>query len=92
MRVDGDELSWNWIEQFLYWAKTNSNSGTAVHSDETVGPPPPSPSETGGGGDGVVGEERGARGKRVSPAFGAVVGVGMHGTEDDRKMRYCLYV
>lgn len=74
------------MEQFLYWAKTNSRSGSALYSDETVGPPPPLPSETGGGEGGVVGEGRGARGKQVNAAFGAV-GVGLYGTEDDRKMR-----
>lgn len=32
------------MEQFLYWAKTNSKSGSAIHGDEVVGPPPPLPS------------------------------------------------
>eukprot|EP00903_Cladosiphon_okamuranus_P018961 g17438.t1 len=85
MRVDGDEMGWNWMEQFLYWAKTNSKSGSALHGDEVVGPPPPLPSESTGG-DGVVGEGRGARGKKVGAAFGAV-GVGIYGTEEDKKMR-----
>eukprot|EP00752_Nemacystus_decipiens_P014568 g12974.t1 len=85
MRVDGDETGWNWMEQFLYWAKTNSKSGSAIHSDEVVGPPPPLPSE-GSRGDGEVGEGRGARGKHVGASFGAV-GVGIYGTEEDKKMR-----
>lgn len=85
MRVDGDDMGWNWTEQFLYWAKANSKYGSAAPGDESLGSPPPFPSDNGG--DGGIGEERGARGKRVKASFGAA-GVGMGGTDEDRKTRW----
>ncbi|CAN0452493.1 unnamed protein product, partial [Ectocarpus sp. 12 AP-2014] len=85
MRVDGDDMGWNWMEQFLYWAKANSKYGSAAPGDESLGSPPPFPSDNGG--DGGIGEERGARGKRVKASFGAG-GVGMGGTDEDRKTRW----
>ncbi|CAM9874800.1 unnamed protein product [Scytosiphon promiscuus] len=88
MRVDGDEMGWSWMEQFLYWAKTNSKYGSASPGDESVGAPPPLDGEgEGEGGGGGGGEEgRGAKGKRVNVSFGAV-GVGMEGDDEDRKTR-----
>lgn len=89
MRVDGDEMGWNWMEQFLYWAKTNSKYGSSSPGDDSVGAPPPVDGEGEGDGGGVGGGEegRGAKGKRVKVSFGAV-GVGIEGDEEDRKTRW----
>lgn len=94
MRVNGDEMGWQWMEQFLYWAKANSQSGSASAggADEAGASPPlrpsspPGKSDTASGKGGGIGEERGARGKDVGTSFGGTGG-GIEETEEEKQMR-----
>ncbi|CAM9930899.1 unnamed protein product [Sphacelaria rigidula] len=88
MRVTGDEMGWNWMEQFLYWAKTSSQGGSAGGGGPGETPSAPlSPKAARKSGVGVGGQEGGAKGKRVTASFGSVAGGGMHETEEETKLR-----
>ena len=80
MRQIGDDMGWNWMEQFLYWAKANSRSGSA--GAEAAGTPPMSPAASQGG----IGEDRGAMGKAVQATFGSAGG-GVYEADEEKKMR-----
>lgn len=85
--MDGDEMAWNWMEQFLYWAKANSQSGSQGGADG-AGSPPASPSSgSEENREGGIPEARGARGKEVGATFGAVGGGGIEEGQEDRAMR-----
>lgn len=68
MRVDGDEMGWQWMEQFLYWTKANSKTGSV--GADTAGAPPRSPSASRKSGRGIGGEAESARGKEVGWVLG----------------------
>eukprot|EP00904_Undaria_pinnatifida_P005975 jgi/Undpi1/2507/HiC_scaffold_13.g05886.m1 len=82
LRVKGDKMGWDWMEQFLFWTKANSQTGSV--GLENAGPAPISPSASSqGGGGGGDGGGRGARGKEVGGVFGTPTGGMQEGEGDD---------
>lgn len=75
-------MGWDWMEQFLFWTKANSQTGSV--GLENAGPAPISPSASSqGGGGGGDGGGRGARGKEVGGVFGTPTGGMQEGEGDD---------